>query len=53
MEATCPIIEDTFGAHFKNHPLPQKGTVKVNQEKGASSIFWYCQHSSGLIPAGI
>merc|ERR1712232_858147 len=43
MEATCPIIEDTFGAHFKNHPLPQKGTVKVNQEitkdfKGLESL---------------
>lgn len=32
MEATCPIIEDTFGAHFKNHPVPQTATVTVNQE---------------------
>merc|ERR1712000_386632 len=24
MKATCPVIEDIFGAHFLNHPVPQK-----------------------------
>ena len=37
MEATCPVIEDTFGAHFKNHPVPQTGTVTVDR-KAANEI---------------
>jgi len=32
MDPTCNIIEETFGAHFRNHPVPQTGTVTVDQE---------------------
>ena len=32
MKATWPFIEELFGAHFKNHPPPQEGTVHVNQQ---------------------
>uniref|UniRef100_A0A7S2XEJ5 ThuA-like domain-containing protein n=1 Tax=Lotharella oceanica TaxID=641309 RepID=A0A7S2XEJ5_9EUKA len=33
LKATTSIIQETFGAHFLNHPPPQEATVVVDEEQ--------------------
>jgi type 1 glutamine amidotransferase len=33
MGSTCSVIQDIFGAHFKNHPPPQTGKVTIHHER--------------------
>eukprot|EP00975_Prorocentrum_lima_P019074 4015883-Prorocentrum_lima.AAC.1 len=35
MEYSSPIFEELFGAHFKNHPPPQKGKVSIDERATA------------------
>mmetsp|Transcript_18846 Transcript_18846/g.55252 ORF Transcript_18846/g.55252 Transcript_18846/m.55252 type:complete len:568 (+) Transcript_18846:105-1808(+) len=41
MGSTCSVIQDTFGAHFYNHPVPQTGRVTIHKEAalGVSAKF--------------
>mmetsp|Transcript_27896 Transcript_27896/g.76128 ORF Transcript_27896/g.76128 Transcript_27896/m.76128 type:complete len:970 (-) Transcript_27896:396-3305(-) len=47
--ATCSIIQDVFGAHFVNHPPPQKGRVALCRATG-SKYQWDSLASLGAIP---
>jgi NAD(P)H dehydrogenase (quinone) len=47
--ATCSVIQDVFGAHFVNHPPPQKGTVALRRPADAKSP-WNAKTSLGALP---
>lgn len=47
--ATCTLIQDVFGAHFVNHPPPQKGRVVLQRAAGAKNP-WGGPESLGAIP---